>query len=425
MYKSKSAQLLNPSYTSFQESVGHIDPWRSKIDTIGRSKGALNRKYKRILAVLFIFMIVTYCIVHVMIMDTKVAQNEERYYALSSSHASVGTASFAESEAKISSMYNFSYPFTKPKYTRLGMEYQFGIITDMDQDSKTDKKNTWQSMMRTASIIYNKRSEKVSISWNENDDKPISLYSSFANGGRGMELSELLVFNGRLYSVDDRTGIVYEIENQKKIFPWVILSDGDGHEIKGFKGEWMVRKGEKMIVGGIGKEWTTPTGQLLHHNPQWVKIIEHQGHITHHNWTLIYMAMQKQAGYPSPGYIIHESAAWSDVHNSWFFLPRRASREQYNDVVDEERGTNILFKCSEDFSRISHIRIGELDDTKKGYSSFKFLPDTGDRVIVALKTYEYKDHTKSFITVFTIDGKILLPDTIVSDSYKYEGLEFL
>ena len=48
-----------------------------------------------------------------------------------------------------------------------------------------------------------------------------------------MELSDLLVFNGRLYSIDDRTGIVYEIENNKKIFPWVILSDGNGHEIKG------------------------------------------------------------------------------------------------------------------------------------------------------------------------------------------------
>ena len=49
-----------------------------------------------------------------------------------------------------------------------------------------------------------------------------------------MELSELLVFNGHLYTIDDRTGIVYEIENENKIFPWVVLSDGNGHEIKGF-----------------------------------------------------------------------------------------------------------------------------------------------------------------------------------------------
>ena len=47
-----------------------------------------------------------------------------------------------------------------------------------------------------------------------------------------MELSELVIFNGRVYSVDDRTGIVYEITEDRPI-PWVILPDGNGKEIKG------------------------------------------------------------------------------------------------------------------------------------------------------------------------------------------------
>ena len=47
-----------------------------------------------------------------------------------------------------------------------------------------------------------------------------------------MELSELVVFDGRLFTVDDRTGIVYEIINNK-VVPWVILSDGNGKEPKG------------------------------------------------------------------------------------------------------------------------------------------------------------------------------------------------
>ena len=54
----------------------------------------------------------------------------------------------------------------------------------------------------------------------------------FFCSGRGMELSELLVFNGHLYTIDDRTGIVYQIEDKNKIFPWVVLSGGDGREIK-------------------------------------------------------------------------------------------------------------------------------------------------------------------------------------------------
>lgn len=47
-----------------------------------------------------------------------------------------------------------------------------------------------------------------------------------------MELSELVVFNGQLYSVDDRTGVVYRIEGSRAV-PWVILPDGDGSVSKG------------------------------------------------------------------------------------------------------------------------------------------------------------------------------------------------
>lgn len=52
------------------------------------------------------------------------------------------------------------------------------------------------------------------------------------NFAAGMELSELVVFNGHLYSVDDRTGVVYRIEGNQAV-PWVILPDGDGSVSKG------------------------------------------------------------------------------------------------------------------------------------------------------------------------------------------------
>lgn len=47
-----------------------------------------------------------------------------------------------------------------------------------------------------------------------------------------MELSELVVFNGHLYAVDDHTGVVYRILDNRAV-PWVILSDGDGTVSKG------------------------------------------------------------------------------------------------------------------------------------------------------------------------------------------------
>lgn len=70
-----------------------------------------------------------------------------------------------------------------------------------------------------------------------------------------MELSELVVFNGHLYSCDDRTGIIYEILIEKKLaIPWVILSDGNGKVSgKGFKCEWMTVKDKKLYVGGLGE----------------------------------------------------------------------------------------------------------------------------------------------------------------------------
>ncbi len=70
-----------------------------------------------------------------------------------------------------------------------------------------------------------------------------------------MELSELVVFNGHLYSCDDRTGIIYEILIEEKLaIPWVILPDGNGKNSgKGFKCEWMTVKDKKLYVGGLGK----------------------------------------------------------------------------------------------------------------------------------------------------------------------------
>ena len=87
-------------------------------------------------------------------------------------------------------------------------------------------------------------------------------------GGRGMELSELVVFNGNLYTVDDRTGVVYKLSKDIKgrwhVVPWVILADGNGEESKGFKCEWMTVKDQYLYVGGLGKEWTTQVSFLKH-----------------------------------------------------------------------------------------------------------------------------------------------------------------
>lgn len=60
----------------------------------------------------------------------------------------------------------------------------------------------------------------------------------------------------------------------------------------------------------------------------------------------------------------------------------------------------------------------------RGYSSFKFLPGSKDSIIVALKSEEFQGKTGTYITAFTLDGTVLMPDVKVADT-KFEGLEFI
>lgn len=50
--------------------------------------------------------------------------------------------------------------------------------------------------------------------------------------------------------------------------------------------------------------------------------------------------------------MIHESGAWSNIHHKWFFLPRRCSKEQYNETKDETMSCNVLLTADEAFVNI-------------------------------------------------------------------------
>ena len=126
---------------------------------------------------------------------------------------------------------------------------------------------------------------------------------------------------------------------------------------------------------------------------------------------------------PSTGYLIHESAAWSERLQNWFFLPRRASHEHYDETADERRATNLLLSCPADFSYISVRHVGPLNPTH-GFSSFKFVPDTDDQIILALKSEEDAGRIATYIIAFTLDGQVLMPETKIGN-VKYEGLEFI
>ncbi|KAM9744913.1 soluble calcium-activated nucleotidase 1 isoform 2-T2 [Menidia menidia] len=317
------------------------------------------------------------------------------------------------------SRYNDTYPLSPPERTPQGARYRIAVIADLDTNSLSEKKLTWFSYMRLGYLLVSQSGDRVAVEW---DADRVLLESHLAEKGRGMELSELVAFNGKLYSVDDRTGVVYHIEGNKAV-PWVILADGDGSVAKGFKAEWLAVKDEHLYVGGLGKEWTTTEGEFVNNNPEWVKVVGFRGDVVHENWVPKYKAMKSAAGIEPPGYFIHESAAWSDTLQRWFFLPRRASKERYEETADERRGTNLALSCSPDFKDIKVSQVGPQNPTH-GFSSFKFVPNTDDQIILALKSEEDAGKIATYITAFTLDGRILLPESKIGD-VKYEGLEFV
>lgn len=127
------------------------------------------------------------------------------------------------------SRYNDTYPLSPPERTAQGTRYRIGVIADLDTSSRSDKKLTWFSYMRRGHLLVSQSGDKVAVEW---DADTVVLESHLSEKGRGMELSELAVFNGKLYSVDDRTGVVYHIDGDQAV-PWVILTDGDGNVAKG------------------------------------------------------------------------------------------------------------------------------------------------------------------------------------------------
>ncbi|KAF0980516.1 hypothetical protein FDP41_013730 [Naegleria fowleri] len=311
-------------------------------------------------------------------------------------------------------------------------EFPILLVADRDKASKVndEKKGTlWKSVLVRGLLKRNEQTGEYSLSVN---GKPMEIVGQLVEGSRGMELSELKMYNGKLYSADDRTGIVYQImvtssgnngDIQVKAIPRHILPDGNGETTsKGFKCEWATVKDNKLYIGSIGKEWTTGDGVVLNHDPMYVKTIDANGKVEHVDWIKNYKALLRAVGIKDKGYMVHEAAEWSEFHKRWFFLPRRVSFESYDEKKDEQRGSNYVISASEDFSHIEFARIGDIISPARGFSSVKFIPGRPTEMI-AVKSEETDEAIRSYLMVFDIStGKVLMPETLIIDE-KIEGME--
>jgi soluble calcium-activated nucleotidase 1 len=300
------------------------------------------------------------------------------------------------------------------KYDPSSTQYNIVIVADMDKESKTEDKK-WKSVLKSGTLTRHPDTKKYTVAW----ESDLTILSVFNDGSRGMELSELAFFNDQLFTFDDRTGIVYFVEGDK-VIPKHILMDGNGRIDKGLKIEWATVKDDHLYVGSTGKEWTTPKGEFVNNNPQWVARIDAEGRIDRLDWSNHYTALRKVTDTMFPGYLLHEGVRWNAALRRWFFLPRRVSKEPYDESLDEERGSNTVISMNEQFSDIRVSHIGENKPTH-GFSTFQFLPFR-EHEVVALKTEEHRDKISTYIMVFDLNGQVLMEETFIGN-VKFEGIE--
>lgn len=317
--------------------------------------------------------------------------------------------------------------------------FQIMMIADLDKQSldKSDPKGKlkFKSYIMKGSVTEIPGSDGNTASFAATLQQPeIQVESQLNEGGRGVELSDLVYFNDKLLTFDDRTGAVFEVirrgvENSPVVLrPFLVLADiNDNMKMaKGMKIEWATKKGNKLYVGSYGNEFVGENNKILHKNMMLVRTINQNWKVETIDWEANFKKIKEKLGCPFPGYVFHEAVNWAPCLQRWVFLPRKVSTESFDDKGQETKGSLKMVIATDDFSdiRIVDIKLTDASNTK-GFSSFKFVPNTHNRVIIALRSVEVGDSQSTSLVMFTIDGQELVKDIVVSPIYKYEGIEFV
>ena len=262
--------------------------------------------------------------------------------------------------------------------------FHIAAVADLDHESKMPGEKLEFFSLLMGGVVTKFEDGRYMITWGE----PRRVTSKHNEAGRGMELSELVVFDNRLLTFGDRTGIVFECLKEEeeeegpsssednpnppaiKVVPRFIVTEGNGETDKGMKIEWATEKDGKLFLGSFGKEFTATSGAIINKNNLWIAVLDHEGHVSRHDWSENYEKLRRSLDAEFPGYLIHESVLWSAKMKSWIFVPRRVSTTVYEEVEDERKGSNILLRADESFSTIEKVEInfGEEQVGLRGFS---------------------------------------------------------
>ena len=182
--------------------------------------------------------------------------------------------------------------------------YHFAAVTDLDKLSvvKDSNKPLFRSTLLPGILTRDVVTHRYSIEF----EKPRTLVSQHNEAGRGMELSELTVYQNRLLSFDDRTGTVFEIlssddGNDSYVVPRFVITEGAGDTDKGMKWEWATIKSNDLILGSMGKAFTGPNGEIENTNNLWVAILNERGELRREDWGSNFDFVRSLVGASSPG----------------------------------------------------------------------------------------------------------------------------
>ncbi|XP_067634481.1 soluble calcium-activated nucleotidase 1-like [Eurosta solidaginis] len=116
--------------------------------------------------------------------------------------------------------YDKKYPLTPPIEVHSSeLTYRMGIVADLGTSSKVvgkDGSTVWRSYLKKGYLTYRKSKPEITVNGNGGD--PVKLESAFLLNGRGMELSELVTFNGKQRTIDDHTGGIL-VSTSKEMTP--------------------------------------------------------------------------------------------------------------------------------------------------------------------------------------------------------------
>eukprot|EP00602_Paraphysomonas_sp_CaronLab_P007332 CAMPEP_0185034162 /NCGR_PEP_ID=MMETSP1103-20130426/23775_1 /TAXON_ID=36769 /ORGANISM="Paraphysomonas bandaiensis, Strain Caron Lab Isolate" /LENGTH=380 /DNA_ID=CAMNT_0027570703 /DNA_START=139 /DNA_END=1281 /DNA_ORIENTATION=+ len=321
---------------------------------------------------------------------------------------------------------------------------------------------SWAGVSKQGTLVKMSGENRFfNISWGNE----YSLHSPLSARGRGMMLSELIAYCGKLYASDQSTGVLFELSSGE-LYPRQIVMGGDGLNTEALRSEWAAVRHGLLYIGTGGSLSPSPyTGgkserslrgqrtpsramsQLLVEH--WVVTIDPSGRVNHLDWEREFTSLEIAAEVDASTHrLYHEAVLWSERMEMWVFFPSvvetivKGQRDSVRlaRASEPDRDVRIIL-ASADFRTITVRKLTELNmpsqETSRGQnttavtknlyyiSSARFLPGSGDQVVVAVMVSRATG--ASYLVLITVDGEVIgTPQEFpTSEKMVFTGIEFL